>query len=122
MRPTQLLRASHYKPMIKFLGNSRKTASHPPHKAAPHPCAPPEIRESFSSFLSKLESSSSSSSSSSAGAPSLPKDTGFKPSGKPNDYENFWEAPTYLWTPKEFTEREIEAIMSGGATDIRQGP
>lgn len=60
-------------------------------------------------------------------------------SGKPADYENFWEAPSYLWMPKEMTERESEAIMvssvtvpgpdrelilgqSGGATDIRSGP
>lgn len=34
-------------------------------------------------------------------------------SSKPADFENFWEAPSYLWTPKEMSEREIEAIMVG---------
>lgn len=32
-------------------------------------------------------------------------------SGKPVDFENFWEAPSYLWMPKEVSEREMEAIM-----------
>jgi small subunit ribosomal protein YMR-31 len=32
-------------------------------------------------------------------------------SKKPADFENFWDAPAYLWTPKEVTEREIEAVM-----------
>ncbi|ODN99335.1 hypothetical protein I350_07506 [Cryptococcus amylolentus CBS 6273] len=121
MRPSQLLRASHYKPMIKFLGASRKSIQHPPHKPAPHPCAPSEIKDSFPTFLSKLQSSSSSpsspssSSSSSSSSPqsSTPtpfKDTGFKPSGKPNDFENFWEAPGYLWRTKEVSEKEMEAV------------
>ena len=34
-----------------------------------------------------------------------------KGSGKPVDFENFWEAPAYYWQPKEVTEREIEAVM-----------
>ncbi|WVQ71355.1 hypothetical protein IAR50_000883 [Cryptococcus sp. DSM 104548] len=122
MHPSQLLRASQYKPMIKFLGASRKTIQHPPHKPAPHPCAPSNIKESFPSFLSKLQSSSSSSpstSSSSQSSSSAPfKDTGFKPSGKPNDYENFWEAPSYLWRTKELSEKEMEAVESGGAAEF----
>ncbi|ODN85901.1 hypothetical protein L198_07470 [Cryptococcus wingfieldii CBS 7118] len=123
MRPSQLLRASHYKPMIKFLGASRKTIQHPPHKPAPHPCAPSDIKDSFPTFLSKRQSSSpSSSSSSSSPQSSTPfKDTGFKPSGKPNDFDNFWEAPGYLWRTKELSEKEMEAVESGGATDIRDG-
>ncbi|OWT41604.1 hypothetical protein C362_00606 [Cryptococcus neoformans Bt1] len=103
-----------------------------PHKPAPHPCAPTEIQESFQSFLFKLNSSSSSSSSSpsssssssagSAGAGMSSLESTFKPTGKKVDYENYWEAPAYLWEQKEVTEREMECVMSGGATDIRTGP
>lgn len=92
-----------------------------PHKPAPHPCAPPEIQESFQSFLSKLNSSSSSSSSSpsssssssagSAGAGMSSLESTFKPTGKKVDYENYWEAPAYLWEQKEVTEREMECVM-----------
>lgn len=27
------------------------------------------------------------------------------------DYENYWEAPAYLWEQKEVTEREMECVM-----------
>ncbi|ODN75615.1 hypothetical protein L198_08145 [Cryptococcus wingfieldii CBS 7118] len=121
MRPSQVFRASHYKPMIKFLG-SRKNLQHrtsppfssppssdeltprqAPHNPSPHPCAPSEIRESFPSFLSRLNASSS--------APASKQDTRFKPSGKPVDFENFWEAPGYLWRTKEVGELEMDAVM-----------
>ncbi|WVF72497.1 hypothetical protein IAT40_007313 [Kwoniella sp. CBS 6097] len=122
MRATLLRQATHYKPMIHFLG-PRKNIEHAPHAPAPHPCAPGEIVDSFQSFLAKLQSSSSSkSSSSSSGSGSGSGSGAQKGSGKPVDFENFWEAPGYLWTPKEVTEREIEAVMSGGATDVRSGP
>ncbi|ODN73602.1 hypothetical protein L202_08105 [Cryptococcus amylolentus CBS 6039] len=112
--------------MIKFLGASRKSIQHPPHKPAPHPCAPSEIKDSFPTFLSKLQSSSSSpsspssSSSSSSSSPqsSTPtpfKDTGFKPSGKPNDFENFWEAPGYAvdcGDDRRCPVEEMEAVRS----------
>jgi hypothetical protein len=32
-------------------------------------------------------------------------------SKKPADYENFWEAPSFLWVQKEVSEREMEAVM-----------
>ncbi|WWD15651.1 hypothetical protein CI109_100073 [Kwoniella shandongensis] len=133
MRPTFLLRATHYKPSIQFLGK-RSNVPHAPHAPAPHPCSPPEITDSFQSFLVKLQSSSggasnpssnpkgsnpSSSQTSSSTSASTSASSG---SGKPVDFENFWEAPSYLWTPKEVSEKEIESIMSGGATDIRTGP
>lgn len=35
----------------------------------------------------------------------------FKPTGKKVDYENYWEAPAYLWEQKEVTEREMECVM-----------
>ncbi|OCF31496.1 hypothetical protein I317_01415 [Kwoniella heveanensis CBS 569] len=150
MRATLLRQATHYKPMIKFLG-PRKNIEHAPHAPAPHPCAPGEIVDSFQSFLAKLQSSSdgpespssnpkaqtpedskhgkvldsgsgSSGSGSGSGSSSGKSASAGSGSGKPVDFENFWEAPGYLWTPKEATEREIDAVMSGGATDIRTGP
>ncbi|WVQ70417.1 uncharacterized protein L199_008644 [Kwoniella botswanensis] len=141
MRPTQLLRATHYKPMIHFLGQ-RKKIPHAPHAPAAHPMAPKEIVEDFQSFLAKLQSSSDGpsnpSSNPKAQSPSesskgIVRDQESKNtqsqakgsgsgSSKPVDYENFWEAPGYLWSTKEVSERELEAVMSGGATDIRSGP
>ncbi|WVO17045.1 hypothetical protein L204_104732 [Cryptococcus depauperatus] len=123
MRQTLVLRATHYKPMIKFLG-SRKNIPQSPHNPSPHPYAPKDVKDSFPNFLAKLKSGSSSINSSSTSPNGLvlrPEDE-FKPTGKRVDFENFWEAPGYLWVPKEVTEREIEAVMSGGATDIRSKP
>ncbi|WWC61451.1 uncharacterized protein I303_104035 [Kwoniella dejecticola CBS 10117] len=149
MRPSQLLRATHYKPSIHFLGQ-RKNIRHAPHAPAAHPCAPPEIVDSFQSFLAKLQSTSDgpenpssnpkaqtpdesskgivkdqeskNTQTSSSSSSSSSKTSGGSSSGKPVDFENFWEAPSYLWTPKEVTERELDAVMSGGATDVRTGP
>ncbi|TYJ52357.1 hypothetical protein B9479_007051 [Cryptococcus floricola] len=117
MRPSQVFRASHYKPMIKFLG-PRKNLQHPPHKPSPHACAPPEILKSFPSFLAQLNTSPSPSSPSSAPASSK-QDTRVKPSGKPVDFENFWEAPGYLWRTKEVGELEMDAVM---VSFIRSSP
>lgn len=98
--------------------------------------APPEIADSFQSFLAKLQSSSTSADSPSSnpkgqnpndsskgvvdrstesGSGSSKegdKEAGWKgPPGKPADFENFWEAPKGLWKAREWSEREIEAIM-----------
>ncbi|WWC69756.1 uncharacterized protein I206_103699 [Kwoniella pini CBS 10737] len=147
MRPSQLLRATHYKPSIQFLGQ-RKKISHGPHAPAAHPCAPSEIVDSFQSFLAKLQSTSDgpsnpssnpkaqTSNESSKGIVKSEESKNTKTStsttttssgsskenNKPVDFENYWEAPSYLWTPKEVSEKELEAVMSGGATDIRTGP
>lgn len=104
-----------------------------PHKPAPHPCAPTEVQESFQSFLSKLNSSSSpspssppppspspSSSSGSGGAGLSSLESTFKPTGKTVDYENYWEAPTYLWVQKEVTEREMESVMVGDVLSLKK--
>lgn len=106
-----------------------------PHKPAPHPCAPTEVQESFQSFLSKLNSSSSSSpsassasSSSSSSSPSSGSggaglsslESTFKPTGKKVDYENYWEAPAYLWVQKEVTEREMECVMVGDGLSLKK--
>ncbi|KAL7418949.1 hypothetical protein Q5752_006633 [Cryptotrichosporon argae] len=139
MRPTLLLRAHVHTPMIKFIGQ-RSRIQPGPHAPAPHPAAPPEIAESFQSFLAKLQSSSGGvdSPSSTPKGQSTAESARGKVSGgdasgagaagasgkssKPADYENFWDAPGRLWQIKELSEREIEAVMSGGATDIRSGP
>ncbi|GFZ46448.1 hypothetical protein JCM24511_04695 [Saitozyma sp. JCM 24511] len=143
MRPTFLLRAGSYTPKIKFLG---PRPQHPGfHAPAVHPATPKDIISS-SPFLSSLAQSSSlrapaDASSGYSGHRQVPAShenggngngnhlsstkadsTSGPISKKPADFENFWDAPAYLWTPKEVTEREIEAVMSGGATDIRSGP
>ncbi|KAJ9120883.1 hypothetical protein QFC22_002818 [Naganishia vaughanmartiniae] len=125
MRPATLLRAAHARqPMIHFLGK-RSNADKTPHTPRPHPQAPKEIAESFQSFLSKLQSSSSGTSTSkpqsvqstSSSSSSGGKDVS-KGSGKPVDYEVFYEAPSRLWKTKPLEEFEMEAIMSGGATNV----
>ncbi|EIW70301.1 hypothetical protein TREMEDRAFT_62064 [Tremella mesenterica DSM 1558] len=126
MLPSRFLKAKHvYTPMIKFLGQ-RSKLPHEPHTPSPHPAAPPEIRESFSSFLEKLQSSSSSSSPSSWSS-SESKTQGSNTSQRPAketkiDFEYFWQAPEGLWKQREWTDKEMEAVMSGGATDVRSGP
>jgi len=92
--------------------------------------APVEIAKDFQSFLAKLQSSSTSPSNPSSNPKTqTPQDSAQgkvdrstessaakedvwkgKPA-PPVDYENFWEAPEALWKPKEWSEREIEAVM-----------
>jgi len=92
--------------------------------------APVEIAKDFQSFLAKLKSSSTSPSNPSSNPKTqTPQDSAQgkvdrstessaakedvwkgKPA-PPVDYENFWEAPEALWKPKEWSEREIEAVM-----------
>lgn len=36
------------------------------------------------------------------------------------DYENYWEAPTYLWVQKEVTEREMESVMVGDVLSLKR--
>ncbi|KAJ9116605.1 hypothetical protein QFC20_000538 [Naganishia adeliensis] len=127
MRPTTLLRATHVRqPMIHFLGK-RSNIEKAPHAPKPHPQAPKDIAENFQSFLSKLQSSShgasspssnpknQSLSSSAAGKVESSSSSGKK--AAPVDFEVFYEAPSRLWKTKPLEEFEIEAIMSGGATN-----
>lgn len=102
--------------------------------------APQEIAKDFQSFLAKLQSSSTSPDSPSSNPKTqTPGDssqgkvdrtteksksasgTGTSSGsekedvwkGKPApavDFENFWEAPEYIWRQKEWTDREIEAV------------
>ncbi|GMK55735.1 hypothetical protein CspeluHIS016_0207910 [Cutaneotrichosporon spelunceum] len=102
-------------PLIQFIGKRTYPATSP--KPGPHPYAPKEIADKFSSFFAQSSSSSAVSKQASAYG------TGFLPaSKKPYDFDKFYEAPSYYWQHNEMTEREIEAVMSGGATDIRTGP
>ena len=39
----------------------------------------------------------------------------------PVDFENFWEAPEALWKPKEWSEREIEAVMVSPFSSVVYG-
>jgi len=61
--------------------------------------------------LDAKKGASSSSGGSSKGESSGSGSGSGRGSGKPVDFENFWEAPKSLWMQREFTEREIEAIM-----------
>ncbi|BEI85260.1 hypothetical protein CcaverHIS002_0506610 [Cutaneotrichosporon cavernicola] len=104
-------------PLIQFIGKRAWPST--PHKPGPHPYAPKEIADNFASFSAKSQAAPASAASAHASA----YGTGFLPtSKKPYDFENFYEAPAYYWQHNEMTEREIEAVMSGGATDIRTGP
>lgn len=43
---------------------------------------------------------------------------------KEADFDNFWEAPGYLWKIREMSERESEAVMvsSFGGEERMRGP
>lgn len=118
-----------------------------PHAPHAHPMAPVEIAKDFQSFLAKIQSSSTSpespssnpktqtpedskhgkvdrtTESGSATVSGAEKEDVWK--GKPAppvDYELFWEAPEHIWKQKEWTEREIEAVMvssQSGSKDPR---
>jgi len=74
----------------------------------PHPAAPSELKKSFSEFVKKFEASSSSSL----------LDSEVKGGRSKEAFTEFWEAPARFWKPtiRELEEREIEAILSGGAS------
>ncbi|TCD69180.1 hypothetical protein EIP91_008476 [Steccherinum ochraceum] len=92
------------KPLIHFLGK-RQWAAHAeaPH---PHPYAPAEIKQSFGEFSSKSRSSTTQAVSSSAS----------KSKSGAQTFEEFWDAPQRL-RPHDLQEAEIEAILSGGASN-----
>ncbi|KAN0140175.1 hypothetical protein V8E53_002071 [Lactarius tabidus] len=94
-----------HKPLISFIGKRKWPTG--PQPRQPHPAAPAEFKAAFPDFLKKYESFSFSSTSSSNG----------KSSGKPI-FNEFWEAPEYLWQPKirNLDESEIDAVLSGGAS------
>ena len=73
-----------------------------PQPQKPHPAAPAEFKEAFPNFLEKYKNFSLSSTTSSNG----------KNLGKPI-FNEFWEAPEYLWQPKirNLEESEIDAVL-----------
>jgi small subunit ribosomal protein YMR-31 len=101
--------------------------------------APAEVAKDFQSFLAKLQSTSTSPSNPSSNPKTqTPKDSAQgkvdrttessaakedvwkgKPA-PPVDFENFWEAPESLWKPKEWSEREIEAVMVSSSFGCRR--
>ncbi|CAE6390278.1 unnamed protein product [Rhizoctonia solani] len=90
-----------HKPMIHFLG--KRTIPAEPHVPAPHPAAPPEARTTFEEFRRKFKAYQSP-------APRKSKNEDVPV------YNDIWDAPSHLWRSRlVLTEREANAVMSGGA-------
>ncbi|KAI0250516.1 hypothetical protein BJV78DRAFT_552141 [Lactifluus subvellereus] len=104
MHPTS--RVAH-KPLISFIGKRQWPSGPQPQR--PHPAAPAQLREAFSDFLEKYKSFSSPSRSSDGHSQQNPQSLRFN---------EFWEAPEYLWRPKtrQLEDSEIDAVLSGGAS------
>jgi len=94
-----------HKPLISFIG--KRLWPPGPQPQRPHPAAPAQLKEAFSDFLEKYKNFSLPSTSSSNG----------QSSGRPT-FNEFWEAPEYLWRPKvrKLEDSEIDAVSSGGAS------
>ncbi|KAF4619161.1 hypothetical protein D9613_005588 [Agrocybe pediades] len=92
-------------PLIRFLG--KRTWPSTPEAPHPHPAAPSEFKQRFPQFLEARNNSTSSPAKSS----SKSEETG-------NIYNEFWEAPARFWKPRVryIDEKEMDAIMSGGAS------
>ncbi len=73
-----------------------------PQPQRPHPAAPIQLKEAFSEFLEKYKNFS---------FPSTISSNGQNP-GRPI-FNEFWEAPEYLWRPKvrKLGDSEIDAIL-----------
>jgi small subunit ribosomal protein YMR-31 len=73
-----------------------------PQLQRPHPAAPTQFKEAFSDFLERYKNFSFPSTSSSNG----------KSSGRPI-FNEFWDAPEYLWRPKvrKLEDSEIDAVL-----------
>ncbi|KAF9057389.1 hypothetical protein BJ165DRAFT_1520773 [Panaeolus papilionaceus] len=93
-------------PLIKFIG--KRVFKSTPDAPHPHPAAPLEFKQRFSEFLDRMNGSSQS--------PAAAKGT--TSSSASNVYSHFWEAPESIWRPRvrELSDKEIAAIMSGGAS------
>jgi small subunit ribosomal protein YMR-31 len=72
-----------------------------PQPQRPHPAAPAQLKEKFSDFLEKYNSLSPSS--------------GKKSQQNPRQrvFNDFWEAPGYLWRPRnsQLEDAEIDAVL-----------
>ena len=106
-----------HKPLISFIGKRQwlpgkfptppgvcfvfKTVTGP-QPQRPHPAAPTQFKEAFSDFLEKYKNLSFPSTSSS----------NEQSSGRPI-FNEFWDAPEYLWQPKvrKLEDLEIDAVL-----------
>lgn len=75
-----------------------------PQPQRPHPAAPAQLREAFSDFLEKYKSFSSPSGSLDGHRQQHPRKLRFN---------EFWQAPEYLWRPKtlQLEDSEIDAVL-----------
>ncbi|KAF8742790.1 Protein required for actin cytoskeleton organization and cell cycle progression, partial [Rhizoctonia solani] len=90
-----------HKPMIHFLGKRNMPTE--PHVPAPHPAAPPESRTTFEEFRRKFKAYQSP-----APRKSHNEDV--------QVYNDIWDAPSRFWRNQlVISEREMNAVMSGGA-------
>ncbi|KAL8277870.1 hypothetical protein RQP46_009689 [Phenoliferia psychrophenolica] len=102
------------KPSIHF---PDRHAPHPPHSPAPHPYAPKEVVEAFQSFLARQHAAAS-------GAPLTGpaggdgKGKGFASALPEADCEGDWDLPARFARARYSPEdAEIDAVLSGGATE-----
>ncbi|KAF5373946.1 hypothetical protein D9758_000736 [Tetrapyrgos nigripes] len=101
MHPSvRVLSARVHTPLIRFLGKrSWPSTQERPHS---HPYAPSELKDRNFADFSKEPTTSTS-----------------KPSSPSRRvYNEFWEAPKHIWSPKVHVleDAEIDAILSGGAS------
>jgi small subunit ribosomal protein YMR-31 len=72
-----------------------------PQPQQPHPAAPAQVKEAFSDFLKKYKSFS------------FPSESSEGHSQQKLRFNEFWEAPEYLWRPKisQLEDSEIDAVL-----------
>ena len=72
-----------------------------PQPQLPHPAAPAQLKERFSDFLEKYNGQS----------PSSGKNSQQNP--RQRVFNDFWEAPGYLWRPRnsQLEDAEIDAVL-----------
>jgi len=107
MRVSTLRMAGHArKQLIQFIGKRSHPAT--PAERHAHPAAPSDIAATFTKFLEKSQLE-----------PQVVK----PPAGSSNTpgqsgvFAEAWEAPSRFWRSRlPIEEREIEAVLSGGAT------
>ncbi|GAA5908607.1 hypothetical protein JCM6882_003691 [Rhodosporidiobolus microsporus] len=101
-------------PLIRF---PDRTAKHSSHAATAHPCAPQSTVDAFSRFQHAQQNPRTDfSQSSSYGGPNAPPKTGGSSSGASLSSEE--QLPAWLRRSRYApTEEEIEAVMTGGASN-----
>ncbi|EIN10165.1 hypothetical protein PUNSTDRAFT_34056, partial [Punctularia strigosozonata HHB-11173 SS5] len=96
MRPAA--RLLQHKPLIHFIGKRQWPST--PEAPHAHPFAPAEVQKAFGDFVKKVDAAQSS---------STPK----QETSNNRAFQNFWEAPSHLWSPRvhQLDDREVDAIM-----------